>query len=223
MLEFVRRVVRQQFFPQHPSCKCFHIKYIVLLRNMFGCNIFRWQVNCLSYHTNGSGALLFSATLPGMNNMPLRKLWALLLLAPTMCLASVEGLSRRVLGGQPSLADREHRVWTSAVRHSEFAAAPYTRARISCEITHPPQAWPRLFRCLINAPPVPRSLSVSSLVPTVACTVLLFWRAPDPPGTAPFWMRYAPGAIARPRVMGFPARPRRRSSFRAAKACFRLE
>jgi len=75
-----------------------------------------------------------------MNNMPLRKLWALLLLAPTMCLASVEGLSRRVLDGQPSLADREHRVWTSAVRHSEFAAAPYTRARISCETTHPPQA-----------------------------------------------------------------------------------
>ena len=72
--------------------------------------------------------------------MPLRKLWALLLLVPAMCLASVDGLSRRVLGGQPSLADREHRVWTSAVRHSEFAAVPYTRARISCEITHPPQA-----------------------------------------------------------------------------------
>ena len=140
--------------------------------------------------------------------MPLRKLWALLLLAPAMCLASVDGLSRRLLGGQTSLADREHRVWISAVHPSEFAAAPYSRARISCETTHPPQAL---------ATPVPlldkRATSAKVTVSFIigadgrVHSALILESAP---GTAPFWMRYAPGAIARPRVMGFPGRPRRR-------------
>ena len=74
--------------------------------------------------------------------MPLHKLWSLLLLAAAsaICLASIDGPSLRVPGGQPPLAVREHQVWTSAVHNSAFAAVPHTTARTSCESTQPPQA-----------------------------------------------------------------------------------
>jgi TonB family protein len=74
--------------------------------------------------------------------MPLRKLFSLILVAlvPTLCLASVESVSARIGGGLTALAEREHRVWSSAVHDSEFAAMPHTASRAPCGAAQPPQA-----------------------------------------------------------------------------------
>jgi TonB family protein len=78
----------------------------------------------------------------GPRNMPLRKLYLLVLMtsASISSCASVSSSSLRVPGGDQSLAVREHQVWTSAVHDSKFAAVPHTTARTSCAATQPPQA-----------------------------------------------------------------------------------
>jgi TonB family protein len=74
--------------------------------------------------------------------MALRKLCLLVLIASASITAhaSVGSSSLRVSDGGLSLAIREHQIWTSAVRDSEFAAVPHTTARTSCAATQPPQA-----------------------------------------------------------------------------------
>jgi TonB family protein len=74
--------------------------------------------------------------------MRLRRLWLLAVIAavPALCGASVETVPERKGGGQASLAEREHRVWNSAVHDSEFAAMEHPATRSACGAVQPPQA-----------------------------------------------------------------------------------
>ncbi len=74
--------------------------------------------------------------------MPLRRLGFLpgyFLFRPCASLRS-DPLPLRVAGGQVSLAEREHHVWTSAVHDSEFATVAHPAARAECGAVQPPQA-----------------------------------------------------------------------------------
>jgi TonB family protein len=57
-----------------------------------------------------------------------------------MLMASVQFASEHVTGGQATLTQREHRVWSSAVHDSEFAAVTHPAARARCGAEQPPQA-----------------------------------------------------------------------------------
>jgi TonB family protein len=74
--------------------------------------------------------------------MPPRKLWCLALVVAlaAVCLASVTAVPARIVGGQVSLAAREHRLWNSAIHDSEYATLVHTASRISCGASEPPQA-----------------------------------------------------------------------------------
>ena len=74
--------------------------------------------------------------------MSVRKLWPVLLIAlmSANSQASVEAIQGRLVGGQASLAVREHLVWTSAIHGSEFAAMARPASRPECEAVQPPQA-----------------------------------------------------------------------------------
>lgn len=74
--------------------------------------------------------------------MLLRRLLLVVLIAwvPAMCFASVDSFSRKIAGGQVSLAEREHRVWNSAVHDSEFAAMEQPAARAACGAVQAPEA-----------------------------------------------------------------------------------
>ena len=68
--------------------------------------------------------------------MPLRKFIAVLLvLFPGLCFGKSDGIPE----SQSALTLREHRVWASPKRETEFAAIGHT-SRSSCEATHPPEA-----------------------------------------------------------------------------------
>jgi TonB family protein len=73
--------------------------------------------------------------------MPFRT-WALIWIVsvPALCLASIRSVPEHVTGGQASLAQRERRVWSSAVHDSEFAAMTHPAARAQCGAEQPPQA-----------------------------------------------------------------------------------
>jgi hypothetical protein len=74
--------------------------------------------------------------------MAFRKLWFLVFisLVPALGLASVDAGPARIAGRQASLAEREHRMWNSAVHDSEFAALVHSANRSSCGAAQPPQA-----------------------------------------------------------------------------------
>ena len=74
--------------------------------------------------------------------MALQRLWllALIVLAPVLCLASVDPVSLRMASGQASLAEREHRLWSSPVHDSEFAALAHSTVLAACGAIQPPQA-----------------------------------------------------------------------------------
>jgi TonB family protein len=57
-----------------------------------------------------------------------------------LCLASIGSAPDQVAGGQISLAEREHHVWSSAVHDSEFAAMAHPAVRAECGAVQPPQA-----------------------------------------------------------------------------------
>ena len=80
--------------------------------------------------------------LAGAYKMPPRKLWCLALVVAlaAVCLASVKAVPARIVGGQVSLAAREHRLWNSAIHDSEYATLVHTASRISCGASEPPQA-----------------------------------------------------------------------------------
>jgi TonB family protein len=52
--------------------------------------------------------------------------------------ASVESASIR--SGRAVLGEREHHLWMSPIRASEFSEVPHTGARTRCEATQPPEA-----------------------------------------------------------------------------------
>jgi TonB family protein len=74
--------------------------------------------------------------------MPFRQLWTLVLLAsaPALGLASPFTTALHAPVMPPSLAARDHQVWTWAVRASKFAAVPHSTARTSCQPTNLPEA-----------------------------------------------------------------------------------
>jgi TonB family protein len=74
--------------------------------------------------------------------MPLRRLCLLIGIVsiPALCLASIGRAPEQISGGQVSLAEREHRVWSAAVHDSEFATVSHPAARNECGATQPPQA-----------------------------------------------------------------------------------
>ena len=73
--------------------------------------------------------------------MWLGRLWllALIVSVPALCPGSVESVPERIAGGQASLTEREHRMWTSAVHDSEFAAMEHPATRSACGAVQPPQ------------------------------------------------------------------------------------
>ena len=74
--------------------------------------------------------------------MPIRRWWLAVLMAavPALGLASVNSSVAPITGGQSSLAEREHHLWSSAIHDSEFATLVHTASRISCGEAEPPQA-----------------------------------------------------------------------------------
>jgi TonB family protein len=74
--------------------------------------------------------------------MRLGKFWLLILTisAPALGLASIDFSPGQIAGGQVSLVDREHHVWSSAEHDSEFATMARTGRRASCGAVQPPQA-----------------------------------------------------------------------------------
>jgi TonB family protein len=73
--------------------------------------------------------------------MPVRILCVLLLIfvVPAPGLASADAIPGRI-GGQVSLAEREHRIWSAPVHDSEFAAMAHPAVRAECGAVQPPQA-----------------------------------------------------------------------------------
>jgi TonB family protein len=74
--------------------------------------------------------------------MSLRRLWFVtwIVSVPALCLASIGSVPEQIGGGQVSLAEREHHLWSSAVHDSEFAAMTHPTARAECGAEQPPQA-----------------------------------------------------------------------------------
>jgi TonB family protein len=64
--------------------------------------------------------------------------WLLLLAVPAASHASVQIPSPRL--HQTVLSDREHQVWKTPKRASEFSDIPHVSARSRCEDTQPPEA-----------------------------------------------------------------------------------
>jgi TonB family protein len=67
-----------------------------------------------------------------------RRLWPWLLIFAIPAAASVESGSLRF--GRAVLVEREHQLWKSPFRASEFSDVPHTSARARCEDTQPPEA-----------------------------------------------------------------------------------
>jgi TonB family protein len=68
----------------------------------------------------------------------LRRLWPWFLLFAVPAAASVQTASPRV--SQAVLTEREHQVWRTPTRASEFSDVPHVSARARCEDTQPPEA-----------------------------------------------------------------------------------
>ena len=74
--------------------------------------------------------------------MSLRRVWLLtwIVSVPVFCLASTQPVPTQIAGGQVSLAEREHHVWSSAVHDAEYAALAHPIAPAECGAVQPPQA-----------------------------------------------------------------------------------
>lgn len=108
-------------------------------------------------------SFLFSATLRGNADMPLRNLWSLVLAiaAPAICVASISNST--LGGGQASLSAREHSVWISTVHGSEFSAVQHSAVRSSCEADREPEAL-ATPNPLLDPPDAKAKVTVSFIV-----------------------------------------------------------
>ena len=68
----------------------------------------------------------------------LRRLWPLLLILTISAAASVQSVSPRFR--QAVLSEREHKLWKSPIRATQFSEVPHVSARSRCEDTQPPEA-----------------------------------------------------------------------------------
>jgi TonB family protein len=84
----------------------------------------------------------------------------LLVLFPGLCFAKSGDPS----GSQNTLAVREHRVWTSPRRETEFAAIGHT-SRKNCEATRPPEALATPSP-LLDSPNTKAKIKVSFIIGT---------------------------------------------------------
>ena len=77
-----------------------------------------------------------------VTGMLLRQLLTLILIAsaPALGLASTPAPLQHAPTMPPSLAARNHHIWTWALQDSKFAAVPHTTARTSCEPINLPEA-----------------------------------------------------------------------------------
>jgi len=93
--------------------------------------------------------------------MPLRKLIAaLLILFPGFCFGESDGIFK----SQNTLTVREHRVWPSPKRETEFAAIGHT-SRSNCEATHAPEALATPSP-LLDSPNTKAKIKVSFIIGT---------------------------------------------------------
>lgn len=67
-----------------------------------------------------------------------RRIWPLLLVLLSPAAASVRPVAPH--SGKAVLSGREHKLWKSPVRASEYSDVPHISARARCEDTHPPEA-----------------------------------------------------------------------------------
>jgi Gram-negative bacterial TonB protein C-terminal len=74
--------------------------------------------------------------------MAFRRFWFVALIASVaaLCLASTSAGPGRIAGGEPSLPEREHHLWNSAVHDSEYAALMHSANLSGCSAAQPPQA-----------------------------------------------------------------------------------
>jgi TonB family protein len=68
----------------------------------------------------------------------LRRFWPWFLILVIPAAASVQSESPHFR--QAVLSEREHKVWKSPIRASQFSDVPHTSARARCEDTQPPEA-----------------------------------------------------------------------------------
>jgi TonB family protein len=68
----------------------------------------------------------------------LRRLWPLLVITVIPAAASVQAASPRLR--QAVLSEREHKLWKTPIRASQFSDVPHVSARSRCEDTRPPEA-----------------------------------------------------------------------------------
>ena len=68
----------------------------------------------------------------------LRRIWPLLLVLAVPSAASARPAVPRF--GHATLSEREHKLWRTPVRASEYSDVPHVSARARCEDTHPPEA-----------------------------------------------------------------------------------
>jgi TonB family protein len=66
------------------------------------------------------------------------RLWSVFLILAIPAAASLQTVSPRF--SQTVLSEREHKLWKTPVRASEFSDVPHVSARSRCEDTRPPQA-----------------------------------------------------------------------------------
>ena len=99
-----------------------------------------WHVDCPFHCAHRAWPATTSAR--DISTMPFRGLYLFVWIAsiPALGLASIGPASEQIAGGQVSLAEREHHVWSSAVHDSEFATMAHPTARAECGAVQPPQA-----------------------------------------------------------------------------------
>ena len=68
----------------------------------------------------------------------LRRFWPLFLVLTVPATASVRPVVPRP--GKAVLSEREHKLWKTPLRASEYSDVPHVSARARCEDTHPPEA-----------------------------------------------------------------------------------
>src|SRR5579863_1912555 len=67
-----------------------------------------------------------------------RRIWPIFLILSLPAAASIPSASPRLR--QAVLLEREHKIWKTPIRASQFSDVPHVSARSRCEDTQPPEA-----------------------------------------------------------------------------------